>query len=146
MEELRSFITVNLLYVLPAVSLLSLVVGIVIGILLPRRQRTAKTSVRDNADSRGGARQPSQYELYVGNLPYEMSDADLKKLIDPFGDVVSARIITNKISGSSKGYGFVKMSNAEDVEKAIASLNNKELEGRRVAVSEARTHPRGRRG
>jgi len=145
MEELRKLIVDNLALALVVVSMLWLVVGIVLGGLLPRRQKAAKVSVRDNAEGRG-ERQPSQYELYVGNLPYEMSDADLKKLIDPFGDVVSARIITNRISGSSKGYGFVKMSSAEDVRKTVSSLNNKELDGRRIAVSEARTHPRGRKG
>jgi|APCry1669188970_1035186.scaffolds.fasta_scaffold119608_2 RNA recognition motif-containing protein len=145
MEELRRLIVDNLVLALVVVSMLWLVVGIVLGGLLPRRQKAAKASVRDNSDGRG-ERQPSQYELYVGNLPYEMSDADLKKLIDPFGEVVSARIITNRISGSSKGYGFVKMSSAEDVRKTVSSLNNKDLDGRRIAVSEARTHPRGRKG
>lgn len=152
MQGLCSMFEGNSVYILALVSLLWFLIGIVLGSRLPRRQAAGKLATgrqggADRNDGRdGGRRQLSQYELYVGNLPYEMDDAGLKKLIDPYGDVLSARIITNRISGASKGYGFVKMASDKDVKATIASLNNKEIEGRRVSVSEARTRPRGRRG
>ena len=147
MESIGSFAAENPVYILAMVSLLWLVIGVVLGSRLNTQGNGGgRPSQESNGARQGGRRQHSQFELYVGNLPYEMDDAGLKKMIDPFGDVLSARIITNRISGSSKGYGFVKMSGSDDVHKAIASLNNKEIDGRRVSVSEARTRPRGRRG
>lgn len=146
MDCLSSF---DCVYVIATALLLGLVIGVVLGSLLPKRQPRVGgggSSRAPEGGSRGGRGQQAQYELYVGNLPYEMDDAGLKKLIDPYGEVLSARIITNRISGASKGYGFVKMASAEGVRATIATLNNKEIDGRRVSVSEARTRPRGRRG
>ncbi|MEI6971695.1 MAG: hypothetical protein WCL44_09280 [bacterium] len=151
MESLINMICGTNIYIIALVSLLWFLLGVLLGNRMPRRQGFVRQSHgrqggADRNEGRDGKRQPSQYELYVGNLPYEMDDDGLKKMIDPCGSVLSARIITNRISGASKGYGFVKMAGAEDVKTAIESLNNKEIEGRRVSVSEARTRPRGRRG
>lgn len=145
MSGIRIFVAENQVSVLALASLLWLIVGLVLGNRLPRRQGAGR-SITDREGGGAARKQQSQYELYVGNLPYEMDDAGLKKLIDPFGDVLSARIITNRISGASKGYGFVKMASDEDVRSAVGSLNNKEIDGRRISVSEARTRSRGRRG
>lgn len=77
-------------------------------------------------------------KLYVGNLPYSATESSLTDLFSQFGQVDSARIITDRDSGRSKGFGFVEMGNDGDAEKAISELNGKEFEGRALTVNEAR--------
>ena len=76
--------------------------------------------------------------IYVGNLPYKMSDKDLGELFSQFGAVDSARIITDKETGRAKGFGFVEMSNQGEAEDAIKGLEGKEVGGRNLKVNEAR--------
>jgi cold-inducible RNA-binding protein len=76
-------------------------------------------------------------KLYVGNLPYSVGDDELKELFSAAGEVLSAAIITDKFSGRSKGFGFVEMSD-EDSAKAMDMFNEKEHEGRKMIVNEAR--------
>ena len=76
--------------------------------------------------------------LYVGNLPYSLDENQLKDLFSEAGTVASATIITDKMSGRSKGFGFVEMGNDEEAAKAIELLNDKEVEGRNIKVNEAR--------
>ena len=77
-------------------------------------------------------------KLYVGNLPYSTTDDQLKEVFSQAGTVESVRIITDKYSGRSKGFAFVEMSTAAEAQKAIQTLNKYELDGRALAVSEAR--------
>ena len=77
-------------------------------------------------------------KLYVGNLPYSVTEAKLEEHFSQHGKVVSARIITDKFSGRSKGFGFVEMESAEQAAGAISALNGGEFEGRTIVVSEAR--------
>ena len=77
-------------------------------------------------------------KLYVGGLSYDTTDDTLKNEFAKAGTVESATIITDKISGRSKGFGFVEMSSEEDAKKAIETFNGKELDGRTVTVDEAR--------
>ncbi len=77
-------------------------------------------------------------KLYVGNLPYTCDDAALHDAFSEFGAVDSARVIMDRESGRSKGFGFVEMGSDADAEKAISGLNGKELMGRMINVSEAR--------
>jgi len=77
-------------------------------------------------------------KLYVGNLPYSLTEEDLKKFFAEAGSVESATIITDKISGRSKGFGFVEMSSEEEVKKAIEIFDGKDLDGRDIVVNEAR--------
>jgi RNA recognition motif-containing protein len=77
-------------------------------------------------------------KLYVGNLPYSMTDEDLKELFAQSGAVESAVVITDKMSRRSKGFGFVEMENDSEAQGAIDSLNGKEVEGRALVVNEAR--------
>ncbi|TET31905.1 MAG: RNA-binding protein [Planctomycetota bacterium] len=74
--------------------------------------------------------------LYVGNLPYETTEEELRTLFADFGEVVSATIITDRESGRSKGFGFIEL--AEGGEAAIAELSGKEYEGRTLRVDEAK--------
>ena len=76
-------------------------------------------------------------KLYVGNLPYSTTDSTLNDLFSPFGQVESARVITDRDSGTSKGFGFVEMSNA-DAQKAMGALNGREIDGRSIRVNEAK--------
>lgn len=77
-------------------------------------------------------------KLYVGNLPYSVTEERLQQHFAQYGSVVSARIITDKFSGRSKGFGFVEMSSDEEAQRATAALNGTDFEGRNVVVSEAR--------
>ncbi|MCX6112860.1 MAG: RNA-binding protein [Proteobacteria bacterium] len=87
-------------------------------------------------------------KLYVGNLPYSANDATLNELFSKYGEVVSAKVITDADSGRSKGFGFIEMSTAEEAQKAIEQLNDKELDGRNIKVNEAKpkTDSRSDRG
>jgi cold-inducible RNA-binding protein len=77
-------------------------------------------------------------KLYVGGIPYSSTDADLKAHFESMGPVESAVIIMDKMTGRSKGFGFVEMTNDEDAMKAVDTLNNTDFQGRKLTVSEAR--------
>ena len=77
-------------------------------------------------------------KLYVGGLPYATQEDALRDLFAQAGNVVSAVIIMDKMSGRSKGFGFVEMSNDEEAQKAISMFNDQEFEGRKLTVNEAR--------
>ena len=77
-------------------------------------------------------------KLFVGGLSYETTEATLKETFSQAGTVESAIVITDKISGRSKGFGFVEMSSEEEAQKAIEMFNGKELDGRNITVNEAR--------
>ena len=76
-------------------------------------------------------------KLYVGNLSYNTTDSTLNDLFAPYGQVESARVITDRDTGSSKGFGFVEMSNS-DAQKAMGALNGREIDGRAIRVNEAK--------
>lgn len=76
--------------------------------------------------------------MYVGNLPYSITDESLKQLFVEFGDVTDAKVIMDKISNRSKGFGFVTMADDAQAQKAIDAMNGKEIEGRAVVVNVAR--------
>ncbi len=76
--------------------------------------------------------------IYIGNLPYNITEDDLREAFNEFGQVDSANIIIDKFSGRSKGFGFVEMPNDEDAEKAIDSLNDTDFNGRTIKVNQAR--------
>jgi len=82
--------------------------------------------------------------IFVGNLARDVSDEDLQKAFQAFGQVASATVIRDKFTGESRGFGFVEMPAKAEAESAIAELNGKELNGRRMNVNEAR--PREDRG
>ena len=76
--------------------------------------------------------------IYVGNLSYEVTEDELRSTFSSFGEVSSARIISDRMTGRSKGFGFVEMPDNEAAQKAIAELNGKDLKGRNLNVNEAR--------
>ncbi len=75
--------------------------------------------------------------IYIGNIPYSLKEADIEQLFAEFGSVLSVKIISDKFSNRSKGYGFVEMENEADGEKAIENLNGREVLGRNLKVSRA---------
>ncbi len=77
-------------------------------------------------------------KLFVGSLSYSVNDDQLKDAFAACGTVVSAKVIIDRETGRSKGFGFVEMSSDEEAKAAVEQLNGKEIEGRAVAVSEAR--------
>ncbi len=77
-------------------------------------------------------------KLYVGNLPYTVSDEQLGEMFAGIGEIEEAKVITDKFSGRSKGFGFVTMKDEKDAEKAVKEMNDKEIEGRKVVVNVAR--------
>lgn len=76
--------------------------------------------------------------IYVGNLPYNMTEETMRQTFEPYGQVSSANIIKDKYSGQSRGFGFVEMPNQAEAQAAIQNLNGKELLGQTLNVSEAR--------
>ena len=77
-------------------------------------------------------------KLYVGGLPFSTTDAALEEIFSAHGTVESARVITDKFSGRSRGFGFVELSSSDEAQKAIEALNGTQLEGRTLTVNEAR--------
>ena len=77
-------------------------------------------------------------KLYVGNLPYKVRDNDLADLFSPYGEVTSAKVMMERGTDRSKGFGFVEMSTDEEAAEAIKQLNGKDLGGREIMVNEAR--------
>jgi RNA recognition motif-containing protein len=84
--------------------------------------------------------------LFVGGLPYATTDDQLKDAFAQAGTVVSAQIVIDRMSGRSKGFGFVEMSTDEEAAKAIEMLNGTDFGGRKLAVNEARPKTEGGRG
>ena len=76
--------------------------------------------------------------LYVGNLSYDMSEENLRTEFAEYGEVQSAKIITDKFTGRSRGFGFVEMNSDDEGKKAMEALNGKDCEGRQLVVNEAR--------
>ncbi len=90
----------------------------------------------------------SESKIYVGNLSFSVSQDQLRELFSEFGEITEVTLITDKFSGRSKGFGFIVFAKKEDAEKAIAKMNEKEIEGRELKVSKAKPvdpdRPRGR--
>jgi RNA recognition motif-containing protein len=83
-------------------------------------------------------------KLYVGNLSYEVTSAALEEMFAPHGSVRSAQVIMDRDTGRSKGFGFVEMTNDQEAQAAITSLNGQQVDGRSLTVNEAK--PREDRG
>ena len=84
--------------------------------------------------------------IYVGNLPHEVTDEELREAFEAFGQVTSVNIIKDRDSGQPRGFGFVEMPANAEGQAAISGLNGKEMKGRTLVVSEARPRSEGDRG
>ncbi|MBI2348866.1 MAG: RNA-binding protein [Deltaproteobacteria bacterium] len=81
-------------------------------------------------------------KLYVGGLPYSVTDGRLEEIFAEHGSVQSARVISDKFTGQSRGFGFVEMATSEEAQKAMEALNGTQLDGRTLVVNEARPQER----
>ena len=77
-------------------------------------------------------------KLFVGSLPWSVTDEELKQTFEKHGSVVSAKVVTDRNSGRSRGFGFVEMESADDAQKAMSTLNDSEMGGRNIVVNEAK--------
>lgn len=84
-------------------------------------------------------------DIYVGNLAYATNDDALRSAFGQFGTVESARVVVDRMTGRSKGFGFVEMTSAEEAQAAIAALNGQDLDGRTLRVNESQPKPEGSR-
>lgn len=82
--------------------------------------------------------------IYIGSLNFKMNEGQLKELFEEYGEVTSAKIIIDKYSGKSKGFGFVEMPNDAEAKKAIEELNGAEIQGRKIIVNESIERPERR--
>ena len=122
---------------------LALVVGFFLGRFSARKGKaaTAHKAPRPRREPRPETRMPipaGSVEIYVGNLSYELTEAQLRETFEAFGKVDTARVVTNRFNDKSKGFGFVVMPNRAEAEAAIAALNDKEILGRKMRVNEAK--------
>ncbi|WOK07149.1 RNA-binding protein [Imperialibacter roseus] len=83
--------------------------------------------------------------IFVGSLPYSIEEAELKGYFEDYGEVSSVKIITDKFTGRSKGFGFVEMPDDEAAQKAIKELNGAEVKGRAIVVNKSEPKPEGER-
>lgn len=82
--------------------------------------------------------------IFVGSLPYRLKEAQLSQYFEEYGQVSSAKIVTDRETGRSKGFGFVEMENDEEANAAIEALNGQEVDGRNIVVNEARPRTESR--
>ncbi|MDA0739854.1 MAG: RNA-binding protein [Nitrospirae bacterium] len=80
-------------------------------------------------------------KLYVGGLPFSVTTAQVESLFGEYGSVQSARVITDKVTGESRGFGFVEMSLPSEAEAAMAALHSSEMDGQKLTVNEAKPMP-----
>ena len=83
--------------------------------------------------------------IYVGNLPWDLTEEELREAFAAFGEVETAKIVTDRETGRARGFGFVEMSNKDEGTAAISGLNEKDLKGRAIKVNEARPRTENRR-
>jgi len=81
-------------------------------------------------------------KLYVGGLPYSTTEGQLQEIFEAHGTVESARVISDKFTGQSRGFGFIEMSSGDEAQKAISALNGTQLGGRTLTVNEAKPQER----
>ncbi len=113
-----------------------LVVGLAVGFAIGHAARGGKRP----ANKKFKELPPGAVEIYVGNLSYDTTEDYLRKEFEKFGAVASVRIITNHFNNKSKGFGFIEMPNRPEAEKAIAALNDTEIQGRKLHINEARNN------
>jgi uncharacterized integral membrane protein len=119
------------------------IIGILIAILW-----SAKTPARQKAQAPTSPQTQGRYngmKLYVGNLPYDTTEDDLIQAFSNYGSVRSARIITDKITGEPRGFGFVEMEHRDDAHLAINELNGTDMHGNQIKVNKAHARQSGRR-
>lgn len=116
--------------------------GLAIGFLAGRVKSSGRKRSTSGSSSGESGFTGEGIELYVGNLSYDMTEAEMTKTFSAFGKVLSVRVIKNKFNDRSKGYGFVEMADQNGADKAVKSMSGKEIMGRKMVVNEARSKSR----
>ena len=101
-------------------------------------RKPAERADGEKFEKRHPAPADGSIEIYAGNLRYDLTEAQLRKAFEAYGTVHSARIITNRLNGRSKGFGFVHMPNRPEAEAAVKALNDKDILGRKLKCNEAK--------
>lgn len=131
------------------IAVAAFVLGMIVMCLVCKLFKPCKCGKKDCARKQKRADEPKfekkhpapadgSIEIYVGNLSYDLTEDQLRKEFEAFGKVNSARIITNKYNGKSKGFGFVHMPERAEADAAVAALNDKEILGRKLKCNEAK--------
>ena len=94
----------------------------------------------------GQVRGKDRMNIFVGNMSFQVTDAELRKAFEAFGQVASANVIMDKFTGKSRGFAFVQMGTQEEANKAVTDFNGKEIDGRALTVNEARPREERPRG
>lgn len=117
-------------------------IALIVGFVLGRISKKGTPKKGSKATAQGTSGNKDMIEIYVGNLSYDMTEAQMRKEFEKFGTVFSARIITNRFNQKSKGFGFIEMPNRPEAEAAIKALNDKDILGRKLRVNEAKNKSR----
>lgn len=130
------------LWFLIVLALVFFSLGVSIGKMRTGSKRSPKASKpgrsRSKPEKARGTSNGGPVELYVGNLSYDLTEDQLRKTFEKFGKVASARLITHRLNKRSKGFGFVEMPVRSEAMAAIDALNDKDVQGRKMRVNEAR--------
>ena len=92
----------------------------------------------ETSESNETSEQPQGNKVYVGNLPFSVDQGELQNLFSSYGEISEATVISDKFSGRSKGFGFVTFAKSADAQKAVSEMNDKDIQGRPLKVSEAK--------
>ena len=115
------------------------VAGVVVGFFIGKVSgRSSGSGRRSRSASSGGGASGDCVEIYVGNLSYDMTEAQMRKEFEKYGTVKSSRIISNRFNHKSKGFGFIEMPNRPEAEAAIRALHDKDVGGRKLRINEAK--------
>ena len=110
---------------------------------MPFRRDFGSPGCGDNRCASGAVdfKEKKLKNLFVGNLSFQATENDLRALFEPFGEIASIRVMTDRDTGRSRGFGFVEMATEEAAQQAIGALNGKQADGRALTVNEARPKP-----
>ena len=114
------------------------VAGLVIGFVAGKMCGRGGSCGGRSRPSLSGGSDGDCVEIYVGNLSYDMTEAQMRKEFEKYGAVKSSRIISNRFNRKSKGFGFIEMPNRPEAEAAIKALHDKDIQGRKLRVNEAK--------
>jgi RNA recognition motif-containing protein len=132
----NAFLSENAAALIAGTGIATFVAGLLTGLAV--RSGSRKTASGEEQTKEG------LIELYVGNLPYDTTENQLRKLVEDYGEVASARIIKNSSNGKSKGFGFVEIVGQAEADAAVSALHGTDYKGRKIVVNEAKSRSKSR--
>lgn len=129
-----------------AASLALLLTGVLVGLKIGKARRSGSGGGRDSSNGSGASRPVRSPDLYIGNLAEDIAGEELQKQFGKYGDVKEVRMVPPR-GGDNKTFAFITMGSVESAQAAMTGMNGREVGGRKIVVSEARSrHGGGRRG